>query len=271
MSKLNRKVRRMWWDIKDVAFTGTNISRKNGMFMSAANSIPVGSVYDLKKNIFGFVSDEDLIFSQETLEEKYSNYPKILTDSAKPSAKFKLDSSNETGLEVLASMVDSTNITDISAELGMILKNAKQIDVNIKQWGVDYMEEGEISVFLSETANKNDSRIKQILNGDYHIATRGIWIKGMSFDYNIDQETVAKIKAILETNKTDLINAKINFDFKSELELDIDFEYKRKFYPFFKFRKIKTEKKEDYYILASSDLPDNDVFLDDVNFTEYTV
>ena len=30
MSNTKRKVARMWWDIKDVAFVGTNISKKNG-------------------------------------------------------------------------------------------------------------------------------------------------------------------------------------------------------------------------------------------------
>ncbi len=271
MSKLKRKARRMWWDIKDIAFVGTNISRKNGMFMSTANSIPVGSIYDLKKNVLGFISDEDLIFSQQTLRGKYSNYPTILADSAKPSTKFTLDSSNETGLEVLVSIVDSTNIADISTELSTIIKNARQIVVNIKQWGVDYLEEGEMSVFLTEMANKNDKRIKQILDGDYYIATRGIWIKGMSFTYNIDQETLTKVKAILKTKKQDLIDAKINLDFKSELELDIDFKYDKRFYPFFKFRKIILEKKDDYYLLASAELPDNDVMLEDVDFTSFTV
>ena len=57
---------------------------------------------------------------------------------------------------------------------------------------------------------------------------------------------------------------------KSELELDFDFVYANKFYPFFKFRRIKLEKKDDYYIIASTDLPDNDVFLDDVDLTSYT-
>lgn len=271
MSKLNRKARRMWWDIKDVAFVGTNISRKNGMFMSTANSIPVGSVFDIKKNIIGQLTDENLIVSQETLAEKYDNYPKILTDSAKPSTNFTLDSSNETGLEVLASMIESTNVADISAELSTIIKNAKQIVVKIEQWGVDYIEEGEVAVFLTEMANKNDNRIKQILDGDNYIATRGIWIKGMSFVSNIDQETITKVKAIIATKKQNLIDAKINLNIKSDLELNIDFRYDKKFYPFFKFRQIKFEKKEEYYLLASTDLPDNDVVLDDVNFTEFTV
>ena len=271
MSKLNRKVRRMWWDIKDVAFVGSNISRKNGMFMSAANSIPVGSIYDMKKNFLGNFSDENLVFSQETLTEKYNNYPEILTDSAKPSTSFTLDSSNETGLEILASMVDSTDVADISAELSTIIKNAKKVVVNINQWGVDYIEEGEVSVFLTAMTNKGDARIKQILDGDNYVATRGIWIKGMSFESNVDQETITKIKAIVETQKADLVNANIDLNIKSELSIDIDFNFDKKFYPFFKFRKIKFEKKEDYYLLASVDLPDNDVMLDDVDFTEYTV
>ncbi|MEN8229429.1 MAG: hypothetical protein ABFS38_14820 [Bacteroidota bacterium] len=270
MSKLKRKVRRMWWDIKDVSFVGTNISRKNGMFMSAANSVPVGSVYDITKK-WGFLSDNDLVFSYSTLKEKYLDYPDILNESAKPPSKFTLDSSNEIGVDVLGSMVDSTSIANISAELSMVLKNAMQIVVNIKQWGIDYVEEGEISVFLSAMANANDPRIKQILDGDNVIATRGVWVKGMSFGYKIDKETIAKVKSILETKQQELLDANINLDIKSELELDFDFEYDKKFYPFFKFREIKYESKDDYYLLASADLPDNDVFLDDVNFAEYIV
>jgi hypothetical protein len=71
MPRINRKVIRMWWDIKDVAFAGTNITRRNGMFMSSANKIPVGSVYDIKKNIVGVLTGEDLVFSYDNLKERY--------------------------------------------------------------------------------------------------------------------------------------------------------------------------------------------------------
>jgi len=271
MSKIKRKVRRMWWDIKDVAFFGSNISRKNGMFMSTANSIPVGSIYDMDKNFFGYFSDKNLVFSQEKLINYYSNYPEILTDSAKPSTSFTLDRSNETGLEVLGSMVDSTSLADISAELSTIIKNARKVVVHIKQWGIDYIEEGEMAVFLTEMANRRDARIRQILDGDNYVATRGIWIQGISLESSIDHEAVTKVKAIIEYNEIDLAKANINLNIKSEMHLDIDFNYQEKFYPFFKFRKIKLEKNEDYYLLADNELPDNDVMLDDVNFSEFTV
>jgi len=271
MSKLKRKVKRMWWDIKDVSFVGTNITRKNGMFMSVANSIPVGSVYDISKK-WGILSDKDLVFSSDTLKEKFPQYPDILEEQAKPPSNFTLDSSNETGVDVLASMVDSTNVADISANISMILKNAKRIEVNIKQWGIDNIEEGKVILFLSDLASTNNSQIEKILlRDDTYIATRGIWIKGMSFAYKLDKETITKVKTILETKKQDLANANMDLKIKSELELEFDFEYDKKFYPFFKFREIKYEKKEDYYLLANADLPDNDVFLDDVNFSEYIV
>jgi len=154
----------------------------------------------------------------------------------------------------------------------MILKNAKRIEVNIKQWGIDNIEEGKVILFLSDLASTNNSQIEKILlRDDTYIATRGIWIKGMSFAYKLDKETITKVKTILETKKQDLANANMDLKIKSELELEFDFEYDKKFYPFFKFREIKYEKKEDYYLLANADLPDNDVFLDDVNFSEYIV
>jgi hypothetical protein len=93
----------------------------------------------------------------------------------------------------------------------------------------------------------------------------------MSFETTIDHEAIAKVKAIIESKKADLIKANVNLDIKTELTLDLAFDYEEKFYPFFKFRKIKFEKNEDYYLIASAELPDNDVVLDDVDFTEFTV
>jgi hypothetical protein len=271
MGKLKRKVRRMWWDIKDIAFIGTNITRRNGMFMSTANSLPVGSILDMKKNLWGQFSDSDLVFSLETLSDRYPSYPEIIEDTAKPPTSFTLDRTNETGLEILASIVDSSKVANISAELSTIIKNAQKVIVNIDEWGIDYIEEGEVAVFLSKAANSDDPRIEQILDGDNYIATRGIWIKGMSFETTIDHEAIAKVKAIIESKKADLIKANVNLDIKTELTLDLAFDYEEKFYPFFKFRKIKFEKNEDYYLIASAELPDNDVVLDDVDFTEFTV
>ena len=268
MSNTKRKVARMWWDIKDVAFVGTNISKKNGMFMSMANAVPVGSVYAIKKNLFGALSDENLVFSQKTLAQKYPDFPPILSDSAKPPTQFTLDKSNETSVEVLGSLIESSQIADISAELSTIIKSAKKLTVKIEQWGIDYIEEGELSLFFTEKANANDARIKKILSGENYVATRGIWIKGLSFSYDVDQETIARVKAILETKKSELANAHINLGFKSELELDLGIEFNEKIYPFFKFRQIRPENKADYAMVADASLPENDVFLEDVNFAE---
>lgn len=268
MGKLKRQIRRMWWDIKDVAFFGTNITRKNGMFMSVSNSIPVGSIYDLKKNFFGAITDENLIYSQDTLAKKYSDYPSIYTDSASSPAVFTLDSSNETSIDILSSMVDTSNIGSISAELNLLLKNAKEISVKIDNWGIDYIQEGEVAVFLGKY---KDAHMNQVLDGDNYVATRGIWIKGFQISYGLDQESITKIKSIVESNKAELIKAKLDIDIKSNLELDFGIEFTEKFYPFFKFRRIYKENKDDYFYLADSTAPETDIFLDDVNFTEYSV
>ncbi len=71
-------------------------------------------------------------------------------------------------------------------------------------------------------ANSGDVRINQILDGDNFVATRGVWIKGLSFYSSVDQETITKVKAINETKKVDLVKAIINLNIKSELNLDID-------------------------------------------------
>lgn len=268
MSKLKRQVRRMWWDIKDIAFFGSNITRKNGMFMSVSNSIPVGSIYDIEKNIFGTLTDENLVFSHEALSIQYPDYPKIITDSAQSPTSFTLDSSNETSIDILSSMVNASQVANISTELSTLLKQAKKLSITIQKWGLDYVEEGELAVFLSKY---NDARIRQILDGNNFIATRGIWVKGFNISYGLDKDSMIKIKALAESKQIELTEANISIDIKSSLELDFNFKIDHKFYPFFKFRKIYEEKKEDYYYLANANTPENDVFLDDVNFTEYSI
>lgn len=271
MSKVKRQVRRMWWDIKDIAFFGTNISRKNGMFMSMANSIPVGSIYDMDKNFFGNFTDQNLVFTQESLVKNYANFPKIINDSVKASTSFELDVVQNTDFNVFANILESVQITNISAELETLIKKARNVTVDIKSWGVDYIEEGELAVFLTEMANQNDPRIQQIIDGDNYVATRGIWIKGITLKSNMDEETMAKIKAIAEVKKIDLADAKIGLNTDSSNHLDINLDFDKKFYPFFKFRSIKFEKSEDYYLIAKNQSQEKDVILDDVNFSEFTV
>lgn len=50
-----------------------------------------------------------------------------------------------------------------------------------------------------------------------------------------------KIKAIYEDNSAKFIEFGVTINISSETSLTTDFEYKEMFYPFLKFRKIKTD------------------------------
>lgn len=270
MSKLKRRVKRMWWDIKDIAFNGTNITRKNGMFMSTANSIPVGSIFELKRS-FGRFRDQDLQTSYDTLKSKYTDCPNVIEGHVKSPSYFTLDTSSKAGLDIASSFTDSSQLNKISKELSILINKAKKIECKITKWGIDYIEEDEFALFFARYLEINDDRINRLLDGDNYIATRGIWISGIQMSSDIDEEVLAKVKAIYESNKEALIDAKIDFNFSQSLNLSYKFDFNDKFYPFLKFRKIKVEKKGDYIDIASAELPNNDVFLDDIDMTMFSV
>ena len=242
MATIEKEVTKFWWNIYESCFAGTHFKKKNALFMSTSNNIPSGSVFTLKKNLFSKIVDKSLIFKYNTLE-KLDNFPKIkdfsLTANSPCNSEYSF--TNLTAIDVYGKLIDGTNIGKINAELQTILKKSKTLKINISEWGIDYIEEGSLELFLQKQLAKKDATILKITDGEHYIATEGICIKGMSFSYELDKEVVQKIKAIYEDNSAKFIEFGVTINISSETSLTTDFEYKEKFYPFLKFRKIKTD------------------------------
>ena len=242
MASIEKEVTKFWWNIYGSCFAGTHFTKKNALIMSTGNNIPSGSVFTLKKNILSKIVDKSLIFKYATLE-KLENFPKIKDASltATPPCNSEYSFTNSTAIDVYGKLIDGTNIGKINAELQTMLKKSKTLKINISEWGIDYIEEGSLELFLQKQLAKKDATILKITDGEHYIATEGICIKGMSFSYELDKEVVQKIKAIYEDNSAKFIEFGVTINISSETSLTTDFEYKEKFYPFLKFRKIKTD------------------------------
>lgn len=233
-----KEVSNLWWDINESCFAGTNITKFNGLFMSTANRLRTSSVFMLKKNLITKITDKQLIFSHETMA-KLPGFPPIKDSlSTDPPCGFTLDYTSSASLEVYGKLVDEANIGSINAELQSILKSAKTLKPQITKWGIDYLELGEVRFFLTEQLAKKNKYVMQITDGNHYLASFGVWVEGLTFSYEMNKETVNKIKVIYESNKEKFIEAGVKVDFSSETAFTTSMSFKKRFYPFLKFVKI---------------------------------
>jgi len=237
---IEKESTKLWWNIYGGCFSGTHLTKSNSLFMSTANKISAGSVFTLKKNLSSKIIDKGLRFDYATLKSM-AGFPVLKTDalSSTSPCSFVLDYASSTGIDVYGKLVDEANIGKVNAELQSIIKKAKALQVNISQWGIDYIEEGKLILFLTDELNFGNKTIKLITNGDHYIATMGIWINGISFSYKLDKEVVQNIKAIYESKKAEFLEAGVRIDFSSETSFSTTINYNDKFYPFLKFKKIQ--------------------------------
>lgn len=238
---LEKETTKLWWNIYGGCFSGTHLTKRNSLFMSTANKISSGSAFTLKRNIVNQIIDKGLRFNYSTLY-LLKGFPNLKNDSlsATPPCSFLLDYASTTGVDVYGKLVDEANIGKINAELQTILKNAKALKPTISKWGIDYIEEGNLILYLTSELNKGNQTVKLLTNGEHYIATMGIWINGMNFSYELDKEVVQKVKAVYEANKAEFLEVGVKIEFSSETSFSTTFNYKDKFYPFLKFKKIQT-------------------------------
>lgn len=238
---LEKETTKLWWNIYGGCFSGTHLTKRNSLFMSTANKISSGSAFTLKRNVVNQIIDKGFRFNYSTLK-LMKDFPTLRNDSlsATPSCTFLLDYASTTGVDVYGKLVDEANIGKINAELQTILKNAKALKPSISKWGIDYIEEGNLILYLTNELNKGNKTVELLTNGEHYIATMGIWITGMKFSYELDKEVVQKVKTIYESNKAEFLEVGVKIDFSSETSFSTTFDYKDKFYPFLKFKKILT-------------------------------
>ena len=235
-----KTVKRFWWNVKQGCFTGTSISKKNGMFVSTVNKIPVGSTYKVRKNLWGNVKGISLDFTHKSIIDKLPSFPsKVDSASTSQPCSFKLTNTQDYQVEIAAKLVDQTNIGKINTEIQTAMKKAVALELNIIKWGFEILEQGQIELCLSE--NKSNSFTNILRSGNRYITLTAIWIEGVDLKYELDKETVSKIEAIYEANKEEFIKAGVTFSFESLTNFSTKLKYYDRFYPFYRFGKITKE------------------------------
>jgi len=238
---LEKETTKLWWDIYGGCFAGTHFTKNNSLFMSTSNKVSAGSAFTLKKDLLSKIVDKGILFDYTSLKS-IEGFPVLKEDDdPAPPCSFTLDFASTTSIDVYAKLIDETNVGKISLDLQSILKKAKVLSPRIAKWGVDRIEEGQLILFLKRGLLEKNPTVKLLTNGKTYIATEGIWIQGISFSYDLDQETAQKIKAIYESNKAELMGAGIKMDFTSQTNFSTSFNYTHKFYPFLKFKKIQRD------------------------------
>lgn len=242
MDPIEKEIIQLWWNIASNCFAGTSLTKKNALFMSMGNRIPSGSIFSLKKNIFSTIVDKSLIFSYGTLT-KIDGFPEIKNSNltATPPCISNLQYASNTAIDIYGKLLDGMAIGKINAELETLLKKSKTLKINISQWGHDEIEEGVLEIFFQSQIAAQNPVINKVTNGEHYIATGGIWVKGMTFSYELDKDSVARIAAIYEQNKEIFMEFGVSINIASSTNLTTSFTYKELFYPFLKFRKIKKD------------------------------
>ena len=241
---------KLWWEINQSCFYGTNITKFNGLFMSTANKLRATSIFKLEKNPFTKITDKHLIYSNQTMA-KLAGFPKVSDSlSATPPCSFKLDYSNSASLEVYGKLVDQANIGSINAELQSILRSAKTLSAEISRWGIEYVELGAVQMFITDELAKKNKLAIQITDGSHYFSHFGVWVEGLKFSYELNKETVNKVKVIYESNKEKFASAGVSLNFSSETSFTTSLEFKDRFYPFLKF--VKITKSGDLKIKGNS-------------------
>lgn len=237
---LDKETTDLWWNIYGGCFAGTHFKANNSLFMSTANKESSGSIFTLEKNFLGKIIDKGLTFNYKTLKE-IDGFPSLWEDnqSATPPCNFVLSHSNSATIDIYGKLVDEANIGRINAELQTIIKKAKAQTLDIEKWGLDQIEEGKLILALQDEVTRSYKTLKLIKNGRQYVSTMGIWIEGVSFKYELDKETVTTIKAIYEAKEKEFLAAGVSFNFQSETDFSTNFNYKDRFYPFLKFKKIE--------------------------------
>lgn len=263
---LEKETTKLWWNIYGGCFSGTHLTKRNSLFMSTANKISSGSAFTLRKDLVNRIVDKGLRFDYSTLQ-KLEGFPVLRNDSlsATPPCSFTLDFASTTSVDVYGKLVDQANIGKINAELQTILKNAKALKPTISKWGIDYIEEGQLILYLTSELTKGNKTVELLTNGDHYIATMGIWITGMSFAYELDKEVVQKVKTIYKTNQASFLQVGIKIDFSSETSFTTNFDYSEKFYPFLKFKKIQTSG----YIKLNKKIETPVLYLEDLDIEDF--
>ena len=257
--KIEKTVKKYWWDVQQACFTGTSVTKTNGMFMSTAQNIPVGATFKLKKSICGKVNGASLDLTYASIKKELSCFPdKVDSATATPPCSFDLQNTRDYQLEIAAKLSDQSNIGKINADLQRILKEATALNLAITSWGFEILEQGKIE--LCFRSNYHNDFANFLRNGKRYIVLTAIWIDGIKLDYKLDNETITKIKTIYESNKQAFINAGVTLDFQSTTLLTSTFKYDQRFYPFYRFGRITKEGEIKGIV---------DVIIEEPNFLEY--
>lgn len=234
---VEKNVKKFWWNVQEGCFTGQSITKKNSMFMSTAQKIPVGAIYNIHKSPGGRVKRTSLAFTHETVKQNLPCFPdSVGSASANPSCTFDLKADIDYQLEIAASLTDESNIGKINAEIQNILKKAIALKLSIDSWGFEIIEQGRVELCLS--TNSDNTFVNNLRNGNRYIALAAIYVKGITLDYELDEATINKIKLIYDSNRDAFLKAGVTFSFQSNTNFTTSFKYDQKFYPFYRMGRI---------------------------------
>jgi hypothetical protein len=234
---VEKNVKKFWWNIQEGCFTGQSITKKNSMFMSTAQKIPVGAIYEIHKDLGGRVQRTSLAFTHATVKQYLQCFPdSVVSASANPSCTFDLKADMAYQLEIAARLTDESNIGKINAEVQNFLKKAIALKLSIDSWGFEIIEQGKVELCLS--TNSDNAFVKNLRNGNRYIALAAIYVKGITLEYALDETTINKIKLIYDSNRDAFLKAGVTFNFQSNTNFSTSLKYDQKFYPFYRMGRI---------------------------------
>lgn len=260
--KRNRKeLEDIWWHIYDKAFAGTGFTKKNSRFMSTNNNISPGTVFDISKNIFGKITDGNEIMTYRSFKRDYPDFPTRIDDDTPESCQFTIKCEKENDIEMATQLIDVAALTDLSVKGGLSIQNGMELIVKIDKWGIDFLEELPLVEFLASLAQKDRSRYRRLHDGDNYVATKGIWVEGISIEIKTNHSHKWTISPELKTALECSPKANISVSEKSSNSLQFSTRLKHKNYPFLRLRSIEERKSPKLEELANQSSRSPELYL----------
>jgi hypothetical protein len=250
--KRNRKeLEKIWWHIYDKAFAGTGFTKRNSRFMSANNSISPGTIFDISKNIFGRITDGNAIMTYKSFIRDYPMFPRRTDDETPEPCQFTIKCEKENDIEMATQLLEVAALSDLNLKGGLSIQNGMELIVKIDKWGIDFIEELPLLEFLESLALKDPSRYSRLHDGDNYVATKGIWVEGISIEIATSHSHKWSVTPELKTALKKSPHAEISIKEESSRSLQFSTKLKHRNYPFLRLRSIEDRKRS-----ISGDLAD---------------
>ena len=229
--------------------------------MGTNNNISPGTVFDISKSIIGKIKNADAVLTYKSLIKEYPEFPTRIDNTTPEACQFTIKCEKENDIEMASQLLDVAALSDLSVKGGLSIQNGMELIVIIDKWGMDFIEEAPLMEFLENLEQKDPRLFYRLHDGDNYVATKGIWVEGISIEIKTNHSHKWTISPELKTALECSPKANISVSEKSSNSLQFSTRLKHKNYPFLRLRSIEERKSPKLEELANQSSRSPELYL----------